>query len=147
MMSWDEIREMRRAGMTVGAHSVSHPNLPSLSDADLEREVRVSRETLARELGEPVEHFAYPNGRTNRHCDARVARAVAAAGYASAVTSVTGPVSGRWSPYAVPRLGVYGRHEDVARLSMDIQVTRLGRPSDQCIVRIARELKELGRRA
>ena len=141
MMSWDEIRDLRRAGMTVGAHSVAHWNLPSLSDADLEAEVRGSGEALARETGGRVEHFSYPNGRTTCHFDARVARAVAGAGYASAVTSVSGAVSRRLSAFAIPRLGVYERHCDVRRLALDIERARLGRPADPCVERVSRELR------
>jgi peptidoglycan/xylan/chitin deacetylase (PgdA/CDA1 family) len=141
MMNWHEIRDLRRAGMAVGAHSVAHWNLPSLSDADLEAEVRGSREALALETGRPVAHFSYPNGRTTRHFDARVARAVAGAGYASAVTSVSGAVSHRLSAFAIPRLGVYERHCDVRRLALDIERARLGRPEDPCVGRVSRELR------
>jgi peptidoglycan/xylan/chitin deacetylase (PgdA/CDA1 family) len=141
MMTWDEIRALRRAGMTLGAHTVSHWNLPSLSDEDLEAEVRGSGEALAAEAGQPAEHFSYPNGRTARHFDARVARAVADAGYASAVTSVSGAASRRLSAFAIPRLGVYERHCDVRRLGLDIQRARLGRPADPCVGRVSRELR------
>ncbi len=144
MMSWDEIREMRGAGMTIGAHTGGHFNLPSLSDADLETEVRGSGDALAAALGAPVEHFAYPNGRTDCHFDARVARAVASAGFVSAVTSVNGPASRRFSVYGVPRLGVYARHDDVARLAMDIQCARMSRPSSSRIGEVARAMKAAG---
>ena len=137
MMNWDEIREMHRAGMTIGAHTGEHLNLPSLSDADLEKEVHGSRNALAVALDAPVEHFAYPNGRTDCHFDARVAGVVAAAGFVSAVTSVSGPVSRRFSVFGIPRLGVYGRHDDVARLAVDIHCARMSRPSSPRIGEIA----------
>jgi peptidoglycan/xylan/chitin deacetylase (PgdA/CDA1 family) len=144
MMSWDEIREMHRAGMTIGAHTGEHWNLPSLDDADLEKEVHGSRNALAVALDAPVEHFAYPNGRTDRHCDARVAGVVAAAGFVSAVTSVAGPASRRFSAYGIPRLGVYGRHDDVARLAVDILRARMSVPSDPRIAEIARAMRPRG---
>lgn len=125
MMNWDEIREMHSTGMTIGAHTVSHYNLPSLDTSDVAREVVGSRRDLEDALGAPVTHFAYPNGRTDRHCDARVAKIVALAGFTSAVTSLSGPVSHRWSEYCTPRLGVVPRHRDVARLAADMEYSRL----------------------
>lgn len=141
MMNWDEIREMHQAGMTVGAHTGEHLNLPSLNDADLEKEVRGSRNALAVALDAPIEHFAYPNGRTDCHCDARVAGVVAAAGFVSAVTSVAGPASRRFSVYGIPRLGVYGRHDDVARLAVDIHCARMKSPSNPRIEEITKAMK------
>ncbi len=124
MMNWDEIREMHAAGMTIGAHTQSHYNLPSLDTSDIAHEVVVSRRAIEEELQAPAEHFAYPNGRTDRHCDARVAKIVAVAGFRSAVTSLAGPVSGRFSPYCIPRMGVAPRHRDLARLAADMQYSR-----------------------
>jgi len=140
MMSWDEIRGMRAAGMTVGAHGVRHLNLPSLSDADLGSEVRGSKDALEGALDECVAHFAYPNGRTDCHCDARVASVVAAAGFVSASTSVRGPASSQYSPYGIPRLGVYRRHDDLGRLEADIQRARLAPRADRQIEEIARAM-------
>lgn len=128
MMSWDEITEMHRAGMTIGAHSVGHYNLPSLETRHLTEEVRESKARLESELRARVDHFAYPNGRTDRHFDGRVAGVVEAEGFRSAVTSIAGPVSPRYSPYCLPRLGVRARGADIARLAADIQFTRFARP-------------------
>lgn len=126
----DEIRAMRDAGMTIGAHTVNHFNLPSMGPGDAEGEIGDSKSSLEAILGEEVRDFSYPNGRTGRHCDARIARAVAEQGYRSAVTSVSGAASGRHSPYGIPRLGIYTRHASVARFAADIQHARFERPSD-----------------
>lgn len=129
MMNWDEIREMYSAGMTIGAHSVNHYNLPSLEAADLAREVRGSKERIESELGAPVDHFAYPDGRTGLHFDRRVAAVVAAAGFRSAVTSVAGAVTVRCSEFSIPRFGVRKRHWDVRRFATDVQIARFARPA------------------
>ena len=130
MMNEDEIRAVRDAGMTVGAHTVNHFNLPSLGPSDVESEVGDSKDSLEAILGEEVKDFAYPDGRTGRHCDARIARAVADHGYRSAVTSVSGATSGRHSPYGIPRLGVYTRHASISRFAADIQHAKFRRSAD-----------------
>ncbi|MBM3724794.1 MAG: polysaccharide deacetylase family protein [Acidobacteria bacterium] len=60
----DEIREMARGGIEFGAHTLTHPILSKLPDAaTVEREILGSKARLEAELGQPVTHFAYPNGR------------------------------------------------------------------------------------
>jgi peptidoglycan/xylan/chitin deacetylase (PgdA/CDA1 family) len=39
MLTWDELREMHRLGMTIGAHTVTHPNLPSAGLEDAREEI------------------------------------------------------------------------------------------------------------
>jgi len=130
MVTESELREMHAAGMQIGAHSIGHYNLPSIDAASLRRELVDSRSFLEATVGAPVLHMAYPDGRTGRHFDGRVALAVADAGYRSAVTSISGPVSRKYSVYSLPRLGVAPRHADLARLAADMQYTRLSRPAE-----------------
>ncbi len=138
MMNWDEVRKLHESGMTVGAHTVNHYNMPSLDAGVLEREVRESKRILEEAIGAPVEHFAYPNGRTARHCNAPTAEAVARAGFRSAVTSVSGPASPRFSPYCLPRLGIVPSDRDIGRFAADIQYARLSRPVNRSLDEICR---------
>jgi peptidoglycan/xylan/chitin deacetylase (PgdA/CDA1 family) len=78
-----QLLEMDAAGITIGAHSRTHPDLRACTAAELEAEVRGCREDLEDMLGKPVTSFAYPSGLHAR----RVCAAVAAAGYRSAVTT------------------------------------------------------------
>jgi hypothetical protein len=59
----DEIRELARAGMEFGAHTMSHP---ALDVVDLERarlELEGSKDAVSRWTGTPCCLFAYPYGR------------------------------------------------------------------------------------
>ena len=93
-MTRTQLLEMAAAGVTVGAHSRTHADLPACSPSELEREVRGSKEDLEDLLGKRVTSFAYPTGLLNDE----VVAAVAAAGFASAVTSRPG----WWRPAAHP---------------------------------------------
>ena len=89
-----QLVEMAAAGISIGAHSRTHPDLRTCRDTELDREVRGSRHELEDLLGRPVTSFAYPTGLF----DDRVMNAVAAAGYRSAVSVRRGwlrPTSGR----------------------------------------------------
>ncbi len=59
-MTWDEVRELRREGIDFGSHTVTHPQLKSISHDQVCHEVRSSKETIEDELGSPVKSFAYP---------------------------------------------------------------------------------------
>ena len=85
-MSVPQLRELLRAGMTIGGHSRSHPNLTLLPPDQARAEIGGAKEDLEAALGVDIRFFAYPGGAFNRSI-ARIARE---AGYAAAC-SVLGP--------------------------------------------------------
>ncbi len=103
-MTWDMIKELDAGGMDIESHTWSHKLLTIQSDATLTRELVGAKNELEKRLGHPVKGFCYPYGGYN----ARVIKAVAAAGYTNA-TIVGG---GRYESYAkrlvMPRVSVYG---------------------------------------
>ena len=85
-LSLSQLTAMVEGGVVVGSHSRTHPDLRTCSRAELDAEVKGSREDLEDILGRPVDSFSYPAG---LHDD-RVVDAVASAGYRSAVTTARG---------------------------------------------------------
>ncbi len=61
-LTWDQVRELDRGGMSVGSHTCSHKILTQIGDEEARRELRLSREKLEAELGRPVASLAFPNG-------------------------------------------------------------------------------------
>ena len=72
-MSWDQIRELRDAGVTIGAHTASHPHLVELPEAEIRREIEKSLARFEAELGERPTLFTYPHGETSNAVRAVVA--------------------------------------------------------------------------
>jgi peptidoglycan/xylan/chitin deacetylase (PgdA/CDA1 family) len=62
-MTWDQVRELIKAGNDVGAHTVSHADLGSLPDEEVERELRTARDELSARTHKVPTHFAVPFGR------------------------------------------------------------------------------------
>jgi peptidoglycan/xylan/chitin deacetylase (PgdA/CDA1 family) len=87
-LTWDKIKALQAAGMTIGSHTLSHPYLSKLTPEQLRREVFDSKAILERELGTPVVHFASPFGYTS---DALVAL-LQEAGYTTGRTTYKGNV-------------------------------------------------------
>ncbi len=86
LLTLDQIREMQRCGVDFGSHTLTHPWLPDVPDAQLRREVRDSKHRLEDLLGVEITSFAYPYGGV----DMRVRSAVAEAGYKVAFTIKSG---------------------------------------------------------
>lgn len=78
-----DLRALSSQGFEIGAHSVSHQSLPSLTTVQLAHEVRICKQNLEQIVGQSVIMFCYPNGRYNRG----VIRNVQRAGYKGARTA------------------------------------------------------------
>ena len=76
-MGWDELRELRKAGMTIGSHGFSHEILTNLLDTQIEEELRASKKFLERNLEIEVDTFSVPRG----FCDDNVIQKAYDAGY------------------------------------------------------------------
>jgi peptidoglycan/xylan/chitin deacetylase (PgdA/CDA1 family) len=102
-MTEDELRDIARAGVEIGAHTVTHPDLAMLGVEDCIAEMRDSRRELERITGKPVTTFAYP------FCSYGPAALEAArhVGFDAAVTCLG---RGDWSrPLELPRTMITGK--------------------------------------
>ena len=90
MMTSDEVRAMRRGGMQIGAHTVSHPILARLTDEQARQEIQESRSFLENLLGERVGLFAYPNGKPGEDYSAHSVDVVRTLGFDAAVSTQWG---------------------------------------------------------
>lgn len=86
-MDWSQVHNLVNSGVAeIGAHTLDHPNLAGLSQADQKNQIINSKQALENELGVPIKTFAYPYGRYN----AISIGIVQQAGFRTAVTTVAG---------------------------------------------------------
>jgi peptidoglycan/xylan/chitin deacetylase (PgdA/CDA1 family) len=102
MLNWDEVREMRRGGISFGSHTVTHPVLSRLPHDELMRELAESRQQLQEELDVPIQAFAYPNGRAADYNE-EVKNVLRESGYKWAVTTESGFNRSFADPYELKR--------------------------------------------
>jgi peptidoglycan/xylan/chitin deacetylase (PgdA/CDA1 family) len=110
-MPWDELRTLADAGVEIGSHTVTHPHLTRLDDAQLRQELGESRERIGDELGRECRYLAYPYGDENQ----RVRAAARSAGYAAAFA-----LPGAKYPldaFGIPRLGIWRKDHLVRMLA------------------------------
>lgn len=105
-MTWDDVREMRRNGMTIGGHTVTHPILARLDEHDQRQEIFGCKARLEEELDEPMRYFSYPVGGADCF-DERTRGILTEAGVELAFSFYGGYRSyRRWDPFDVQRRSV-----------------------------------------
>ena len=85
---------------TIGAHTVSHPKLDTLSYEEQYKEIADSKQHLEQLLGHPVHHFSFPHGAYNADTLA-ICREL---GFKTVVQSWGGPVRRNMKYDVLPRI-------------------------------------------
>lgn len=85
-MTWDELRALQAAGMTIGDHTVDHPHLSGLTQTARKQEVEDARSELEQKLHTRVVHFASPYG----YADTSLAQLLQADGFSTGRTTYKG---------------------------------------------------------
>jgi peptidoglycan/xylan/chitin deacetylase (PgdA/CDA1 family) len=89
--------------VTIGAHTMTHALLSSMSAEEQKEEIRSSKTVLEEMLGHPVSTFAYPFGARGDYNGASIS-AVRSTGFALACANFPGVVWRRTDPFQLPRL-------------------------------------------
>ncbi len=66
-MTWKQAKDLHNRGFELGAHTRSHPILPSIPLEEASREILESKERMQDALNVPVRYFAYPGGKKYLH--------------------------------------------------------------------------------
>jgi len=103
ILTQSEVKHLCAAGMTIGAHSVSHPVLAEQPDESAYAEILNSRNAL-QQISDSVWAFAYPFG-DEKSVGARELQLAEKAGFECAFVNTEGTVS-ETSRYALPRFHV-----------------------------------------
>ena len=98
----DQVRELDALGFEVGCHSMTHPYLSDLSDAELGREIVDAKVQIEQMLGHVIEHFSCPGGRYDR----RTLEIARRAGFRTVANSEFHANSASTSPYELGRVAM-----------------------------------------
>lgn len=104
MMGWQHAAEMAKSGIVLGGHTLTHPRLTGLADADVKSEVGDCARIIADRTGFPTDQFAYPFG----DFDGRVRDIVAASGYRLACSTRSGFNAPMTDAFSIRRIEVAG---------------------------------------
>lgn len=109
MMTDIQVRQLRDAGMQIGAHTCSHPILARLPDAVARQEITDGKAALESIVESPVTLFAYPNGKPHKDYLAAHTRMVKEAGFIAAVSTAHGVSTSASDLYQLPRFTPWNR--------------------------------------
>lgn len=101
-MTWDQVRELRRLGHEIGAHTCNHVDLGKVAGAEAQREIEESKQALEDQLGEAVDLFSYPYGRIDQITEEN-RDLVRQAGLRCCPSAYGGPVRAGDDPYYLLR--------------------------------------------
>lgn len=102
LLDWDALGRLKERGIEVGAHTRSHPSLPSLSGPALQDEVLGSARDLHDRMGLEAPSFAYPYGAVSSEAASTVKSA-----FDLAVTTELRIMQPNEPIHLLPRLDMY----------------------------------------
>jgi peptidoglycan/xylan/chitin deacetylase (PgdA/CDA1 family) len=102
LMSWSEIGAAADAGIEIGAHTRTHPDLTTVSAQAMEDEIRGASDRIETELGRRPTSFAYPYGAVNE-----AAATLAGDAFERSCTTEFRPVSADEVRHRLPRLDAW----------------------------------------
>jgi peptidoglycan/xylan/chitin deacetylase (PgdA/CDA1 family) len=124
MLTWDQVRAVRKAGHTIGAHTITHPNLAHVTKDEAQSEIVGCKERLEKELGEPIRHFSYPHPALNPNYSHQTIEITREAGFKSAALTTCGAVHKGDEPLSLKR--IYAAN-DLNQWVWNLECTFLGR--------------------
>lgn len=105
LLNRNELKQLAAAGMTIGAHTRTHPILSLASDDESRREISSPKAAIENALGQSVWAFAYPFGNPAT-IGTREFNMAKAAGYSCAFLNVEHWTGQESNPFAIPRTHV-----------------------------------------
>lgn len=109
MMTAQQVRSLRRAGMEIGGHTRSHPILTKLAPEAAREEMRAGKMRLEEILDEAVTLFAYPNGKPNQDYAAEHVLMTRELGFQTAVSTAWGSAQRDSDIFQLPRFTPWER--------------------------------------
>jgi peptidoglycan/xylan/chitin deacetylase (PgdA/CDA1 family) len=107
-LTWDEVREVHAAGMRIGSHTLTHPELHSMRPSQIEDEIRRSKHVIEGKLGVAIQSFAYPFAfpEQDRTFVMMLRELLEKHGYRNGVSTIIGTAQPSHDVFFLPRLPV-----------------------------------------
>ena len=121
-LNWDQIRFLKKEGVTIGAHSHTHNHLPEMTIDQIKNDIEKSNIIFLRELDEIPTLFAYPYGETNN----KIIKVLKDYRYKVAFGQHSGVINETSNYYYLPRFSLNERYGDIDRVKFAAATKGLG---------------------
>jgi peptidoglycan/xylan/chitin deacetylase (PgdA/CDA1 family) len=107
-LTWHQVRELSKARVIFGSHTVTHPQLHVINPVDQRRELRESKDSIEQALGTPVRSFSYPYAfpEQDRVFARQLTEKLSACGYTNGVSTIIGRATSGDSTFFLKRIPV-----------------------------------------
>lgn len=105
ILSWSEIIEMSKNGISFGSHTISHPMLSKIDNIKLKEEIGKSKLEIEKKFGRSVTAFSYPIGTATEITDS-ITEVVKRSGYNCACSAIIGSNDIKSDLFSLRRIGI-----------------------------------------
>ena len=121
-LNWDQIRELRDEGVSIGAHSHSHYHMSDLTIEEVRKEIEISNNIFLKELGNIPALFAFPYGETNQ----KIINLLKEYKFKVAFGQHSGVINETSNFYYLPRFSLNERYGEIDRVKFAANAKGLG---------------------
>jgi len=121
-LNWDQIRELRDEGVSIGAHSHSHFHMSDLSIDEVRKEIEISNNIFLKELGSIPSLFAFPYGEASEE----IINLLKEYKFKVAFGQHSGVINETSNLYYLPRFSLNERYGDIDRIKFAASAKGLG---------------------
>jgi poly-beta-1,6-N-acetyl-D-glucosamine N-deacetylase len=121
-LNWDQIRELRDDGVSIGAHSHSHDHMSDLSIEEIRKEIEISNNIFLKELGNIPPLFAFPYGEANQ----KIINLLKEYKFKVAFGQHSGVINETSNLYYLPRFSLNERYGELDRVKFAANAKGLG---------------------
>lgn len=121
-LNWDQVRELRDEGVSIGAHSHNHYHMSDLSIEEIEKEIEISNNIFLKELGSIPPLFAFPYGEANQE----VINLLKKYKFKVAFGQHSGVINETSNLYYLPRFSLNERYGEIDRVRFAANARGLG---------------------
>jgi peptidoglycan/xylan/chitin deacetylase (PgdA/CDA1 family) len=135
LMSWEQAAALPPS-ITLGAHTVNHPDLTRLDPAECERELRDCQSEIEQCIGRPARWLAYPYGASSAHV-----QQIASRHFDLAVGTTLGFLPAHPNPMDLPRIDTFYLRDSIPPSAFPIE--RLFTPVGTAYIGLRNVLRQL----
>ena len=121
-LDWNQIRQLKNEGVTIGAHSHNHAHMINLDVNEIKDEIELSNKIFLKELGQIPNLFAYPYGET----DNRIIEILKDYKYKVAFGQHSGVINETSNFYYLPRFSLNEKYGNIERVQFAATAKGLG---------------------
>lgn len=114
MLTWKQIHEMEKAGVTIGNHSSTHGHLALKSYQQIYQDIEHAQRRIQQQLGITPTLFAYPYGEYSL----TFKKVIKSLGFKAAFMQVSGSASDQSDFFALPRFALNESYGSLARFKL-----------------------------